>query len=395
MKGDGGLGYPKIKHAMLCRILVYLVVIGGFSLPVAIAFSLDFLSDDLKMLMLMVTIIGLGIYIWKNLVVLMGMDLYLAMIHCHQTARKFFVLRDSFSSKKAKKRLSHFGRSFSVSSHSPQPEIFRYRKIKSMTMYADHIEKYLLVFCHDFLDKEAYLSVIASAKANVRIFEEKNKFLQKGRSTKKQTSDRVTVIVIFAKAAEDRFVREFTDDLCKKGSNDFDVSVLPCVVILDSHRCIFDSERLPYNGMKYPVKNRGIRMIRRYLFGGFFPYSISTAEFEPLPEYDEESSLWHFWRTLIKEERMENKSFKKNFKKMEHQEIRFDGDYIYLKWNDRGVWLAVKISEDQKLAEIDAVDMWIYPKTNKISKATIKEINDLIRSYFKERGYSVRFVKSE
>lgn len=390
------MGFPKIKHALLCRILVYVVVIGGFALPVVIAFQLNFLSDGMKVFVLMAALVGLLIYMFRNMVVLMTLDGMLGMMHYHFRARKFFALRDSFTVEKAEKRIARFGRSFNASSISPRPTVFRYRMSKSLTVFADRIEKLFLVYHVDRLDKDGYRSIITSAKANVRIFEEKNKSLRKKSSAGKPTLNRVTVIVIFSRKVDDILDRELLDLLDKGNGDGFDISVLPCVVDMDARKCTFDSMSDPYMGMQYPVKNRGIRMIRRYLFGGKFPYAISTEYLDSMADPEElDKSLWHFWYELIKENRLDEKRFKKLFKKMEHQEICFDGDYLYLKWGDRGIWQAVELDEDQKLAKIDAVEMWIYPKTNKVAKATIKEMNDLIRVYFKEQGYSVRFVRSE
>lgn len=392
------MGFPKIKYPLLCRIMVYVVVIGGFALPVIIASRLDFLSDGAKAFVLMASLVGFLIYIIKNFVVLMGMDLMLAMMRCFSRGRKFFVLRDSFTAEKAEKRISRFGKSFDAASLSPRPTSFRYRALRSQTVFADRIEKVFLVYHIDHLDKESYRSILLSAKANVRIFEEKNKASRKKPSGKKVKCDRVTVIVIFAKRIEDILDRELPELLPKNSGDGFDTSILPCVVDLNARKCTFDSVRIPYTGIKYPVKNRGIRMILRYLFGGKFPYAASTerveSDDEESPEYFEQS-LWKFWRELVKEDRLENRNFKRDFKKMEHGELRFDGDYLYLKWNDRGVWQVVKLDEEQKLAEVDAVEMWVYPKSNKIAKATIKEIHNLIRSYFRERGYDVRFIRPE
>ena len=129
------MGFPKIKYPLLCRIIVYVVVIGGFALPVIIASRLDFLSDGAKAFVLMASLIGFLIYIIKNFVILMGMDLMLAMMHCLSRGRKFFVLRDSFTAENAEKRISRFGKSFDAASLSPRPTAFRYRALRSQRGY--------------------------------------------------------------------------------------------------------------------------------------------------------------------------------------------------------------------------------------------------------------------
>ena len=77
---------------------------------------------------------------------------------------------------------------------------------------------------------------------------------------------------------------------------------------------------------------------------------------------------------------------------MAHKEIIFDDGYVYLKWEDKGIWVSVEIDEKTKIAEIDAIDSWYYPKQNKIAKTTIKEMKDIINSYFAELGYTTKFI---
>ena len=77
---------------------------------------------------------------------------------------------------------------------------------------------------------------------------------------------------------------------------------------------------------------------------------------------------------------------------MAHKEIIFEDDYLYLKWKDRGVWLSVDLNEEQKTAEIAAIDTWDYPKANKIAKGTIQELKCLIDVYFGQLGYTVQYI---
>ncbi len=43
-------------------------------------------------------------------------------------------------------------------------------------------------------------------------------------------------------------------------------ALLPCVIDLEEQICTFDSMRMPCTGFQYPIKNRGIKIIRKYLF---------------------------------------------------------------------------------------------------------------------------------
>ena len=88
--------FPKLKHALLCRILVYVVILGGFIAPMIIVANLKFVPEAAKVIVGIGLAVGLLIYLLKNFVLLMAMDVGLAMLHCHNTARKHFVLPKSF-----------------------------------------------------------------------------------------------------------------------------------------------------------------------------------------------------------------------------------------------------------------------------------------------------------
>ena len=42
--------FPRLKNALLCRILVYVVVIGAFAVPAVIVVKLPFVPDGIKAL---------------------------------------------------------------------------------------------------------------------------------------------------------------------------------------------------------------------------------------------------------------------------------------------------------------------------------------------------------
>ena len=77
---------------------------------------------------------------------------------------------------------------------------------------------------------------------------------------------------------------------------------------------------------------------------------------------------------------------------MQHKEIIFEDDFIYVKWEDRGILTAVSLDEQKKIAEIDTIEFWEYPKKHKIAKKTKAEIENMISEYFSERGYSCDFL---
>ncbi|MBQ8358568.1 MAG: hypothetical protein IJX37_01450, partial [Oscillospiraceae bacterium] len=77
------MNFPRLKNALLCRILVYVVVLGGFIAPLIIVVSLKFVPEAVKVIVGIGLVVGLLIYLLKNFVLLMAMDVGLAMLHCH------------------------------------------------------------------------------------------------------------------------------------------------------------------------------------------------------------------------------------------------------------------------------------------------------------------------
>ena len=386
---------PKLKNALLCRILVYVVVLGGFIAPIIIVANLKFVPEAVKVIVGIGLAVGLLIYLLKNFVLLMAMDVGLAMLHCHNTARKHFILPESFSEQKVERRINRFGKKYEPSAISPRPETHRYKSNAPMTIYSSGIEKIIATYRIDFLDKSQYQLIVNSATANSKALKGKKKHRFLDKSQKSSPLNRATIIVIFAKQVDEKMRNSLFDVVCKNGGDGFDTAILPCVVDLEKQVCTFDSMRMPYTGLQYPVKNRGIKIIRKYLFNNKFPFADSPDMLDPIKDMDPEQSLWDFWKTMKSELVSDDKNMKKRFEKMKHGDIVFEDGYIYLKWEDHGLWISVELNEELRTAEIDPIDSWDYPKSNKIAKTAIKEIKTLLNTYFAGLGYTTKYISYE
>ena len=383
---------PQLKNALLCRILVYAVVLGGFIAPIIIVANLNFVHETIKIVVGIAFAIALLVYLIKNFVLLMAMDIGLATLHCNNTARKRFALPRLFAVKKVENRILKFGKPCSPIAISPKPHLLQYKSNAPLTIYSSGIEKVIAVYYIDLLDKKQYHSIITSATANSNSLKGKKKHQFLDKSQKKSPLNRVTVIFIFAKQVDPDFQDNLFKAVCQNGGDGFDTATIPCVVDLETQRATFDSMRIPYAGFQYPVKNRGIKLIRKCLFNGKFTFANSPDAVDPIKDIDPEQSLWSFWRNMKKELISDEKEAKKRYENMAHKELIFDDGYVYLKWEDKGIWVSVELDEETKFAEIDEIDSWYYPKQNKIAKTTIKEIKGIINSYFAELGYTTRFI---
>ena len=384
--------FPKLKNALLCRVLVYVVVLGGFIAPIIIVANLNFVHETIKIIVGIILAIALLIYLIKNFMLLMAMDIGLATLHCNNTARKRFALPLSFAVKKVENRILKYGKPCSPIAIVPSPHMLQYKSNAPLTIYSSGIEKVIAVYHIDLLDKNQYHSIINSATANSNALKGKKKHQFLDKSQKKSPLNRVTVIFLFAKQVDPNFRDNLFKAVCQNGGDGFDTATIPCVVDLETQFATFDSMRIPYAGFQYPVKNRGIKLIRKCLFNGKLTFANSHDAIDPIKDTDPEQSLWSFWRNMKKELISDEKETKKRYEKMVHKELIFDDGYIYLKWEDKGIWVSVEIDEKTKIAEIDAIDSWYYPKQNKIAKTTIKEMKGIINSYFAELGYTTKFI---
>ena len=384
--------FPKLKNALLCRILVYVIVLSIFIIPIVIIATLDFVPEAIKALAVIGFLVALLVYIIKNFALLMGMDIVLTTLHCNITARKRFALPKRFSVKKVERRISKFGRQYSPIAISPRPNALQYKSSASLTVYSSGIEKVLIVYHIDLLDKSLYHMIINSANANSRSLNGKKKHLIIDKAQKDEPLTRVTVSFIFANQIDPDFRDDMFKAVCQKGGNGFNTANIPCIIDLETGFATFDSERIPYIGFIYPAKNRGIRLVRKILFNGKLTFSSSPDMLDPIKNVDTEQSLWSYWRSTKKEEILDDKETRKRFEKMAHRELIFDDGYVYLKWEDKGIWVSVELDEETKVAEIDMIDLWDYPKSNKIAKATVAEIKSLISTYFAELGYTTKFL---
>lgn len=384
--------FPRLKNPLLCRITSYIVVIGGFIAPIIIIFNLDFIPEIIKMLSFIAFMTGLLVYMIKNFALLMAMDGFLAMLNCYKKARKYFILPDSFSVKKCKKRIAKFGKKCEPIKKYPLPEILRYKSSPPISAYTKSTEKIFAVYSTNFLDKDTYLSIVSSARANSKILKGKKKHIFLDKQQKKSPIKQATSIVIVADKVDENFQNILCDTVCKNTGDGFDVSALPCIIDLKNKICTLDSLEFPNTG-SFPIKNRCIKMIKRYIFGGRFPYKKST---EMLPQKDDDfdlnDSLWEFWRKTKKELIIDEKDRQKRFKNMHHGEIILEDDYIYIKWNEHAIWLSAEINDNEMTVEIDEIEYWDYPKENKISKADIRNLKNLINSFFDEKGYTVKYI---
>ena len=260
--------YPKIKNALLCRILIYIVVIGGFLFPIIPVCLIPFIPEGAKVIISFALVVALLIYMIKNFVTLMTMDAMLAFINGFRNARTQFDLPDNFGTKKICDKISHFGKTCVSQPLYPQPDMLQYKFKTSWEIYSKGTEKVITTYQVEHLDKELYSKIFNSAKRNSKALIGTKKPLFLDKEQKKAPLKRITVVFIFAQTIEEKFRSDMYDTLCKQNGDEIDDCYLPCVIDLERKLCSFNSMKFPELGLGHHAINIGIKFICKTIFGG-------------------------------------------------------------------------------------------------------------------------------
>lgn len=387
------LKHPKLKHPLLCEVVLMLMIWSPVVLVIAVA-ACEFLPDALYLLLLFGTLAVSMVLLFRNMPLIWGTGIMLDLIRCRQTARKQYDLPAAFAEEKLMHKVCRFGQHCEPLPLRPQPAELRYRFQSSWVNYARGYEKIIALYRVDVLNKATYQDILNSARANFRTLEgqKKPRFLDK--QQKKSPLHRVLMVLICAGRTDDAWTDVF-EQIQKQAGDGFETIILPCILELSRKICIFDGERIPYM-IAYPMKNRGIRLIRRMVFGGRLPLKGNECYLDPIPNYDPEQSLWNFLCDLRKESGMADTNIKKQFASMKEREVYEDEDgYIYVRWGERGVMQMVEKNADTNIVSVDAVMEWIWPKNNLMKKEDIRAVKQCISTYYFGQGCTVQFDEPE
>lgn len=388
------MNHPKLKHPRLCRFLTYVVVLGCGLLPIVAVFSLP-VPDIVRVIVLLGSLIGLLIYLFRNFFVLMSMDMALALLSCYRTARKQYTLPHGRSAEAIRRSIVRYGMQCEPSPIQPQPAALRYKFSSPMTVYSRGIERVVAAYEADLLDKDTYRDIFRSAKTNSKALMGKKKAVFWDKAQKKQSLHRVTIILILAHKVDPQMTCDLYELVCKQCGDENADCMIPCVVDLEHHTCVFNCVRVPYVGYGYAVKNRGIRIIKQRVFGGKLNLKGNAQFLKPGRDINPEDSLWDFWRGLHHQLIGADRETKRRFEAMSEREICVIGEILYLKWDLRGICQAVQLDTGNNTAKVQSVSNWAYPKAQPIGKKIIQKMEDHISAYYAKQGYAVEFVDIE
>lgn len=107
-KKDFMMNQPKLKYPRLCRILTYVVVIGAGMLPIILVFQFP-VPDGVKVVVLLASLCGLLVYLIRNFLVLMMLDMTLALLSCYRAARSRYPLPPHRSAEAIRSSILRYG----------------------------------------------------------------------------------------------------------------------------------------------------------------------------------------------------------------------------------------------------------------------------------------------
>lgn len=391
--------FPQLKQTLLCKIFLCLMMLkyAIFGILVGI---LRVIPDNAKVFLIVGAFVLTLVDMFRNFAFYLTTEMTLEVLHCLLTGGWEFSLPQAFSAQELVQRCGSFGRAYEPAVLAPRPAMLRYRSGRPAQMFASGIEKIIAVYPVAMLDEDTYRRIHASAAQNAKALKGKKKHILLEKPQRKAPIDQVTVALIVADQVEEAFRSKLKNVASKQVGDGETVSMIPCVVDLEKQRCIFDSTREVFLDGHYPVKNRGIRLIKRYLFRGglrligdsndFLKNEAASAE-NGEEEKILEMSFWEFTRMAKKEMAGCDEEDEKRFKQMKHREIVVEGEYLYLKWEQSGIWTALEMDEKARTVKLDPIVSWYYPRARKIDKETVKKLKKEIGAYFAGEGCTVKY----
>lgn len=391
--------FPQLKQTLLCKIFLCLMMLKYAIFGILVG-TLSVIPDNVKVFLIVGACILTLADMFRNFAFYLTTEMTLEVLHCLLTGGWEFSLPQAFSAQELVQRCGSFGRAYEPAVLALRPAILRYRSGRSAQMFASGIEKIIAVYPVAMLDEDTYRRIHASAAQNAKALKGKKKHILLEKPQRKAPIDQVTVALIVADQVEEAFRSKLKNVASKQVGDGETVSMIPCVVDLEKQRCIFDSTREVFLDGHYPVKNRGIRLIKRYLFRGglqrigdsndFLKNEAAAAENGEEKEVLE-MSFWEFTRMAKKEMAGCDEEDEKRFKQMKHREIVVEGEYLYLKWEQSGIWTALEMDEKARTVKLDPIVSWYYPRARKIDKETVKKLKKEIGAYFAGEGCTVKY----
>lgn len=392
--------WPKLKHPLLCNV----VLVGSVMAPPMLSLFLPALPVAAYIPPILLAVIILSPWIgalWfmiSHFAILMMTSMCLEMYQAYLHGRRHFTCSKNGKDpatirKRILRRVGRFGSPYEVKAVPPELLIIRYKNSPSATVYFHRIEKLLLVYEVEELDKDTLRKLWQSAHAITNIIGREQKPLyRKPRGHSKDNSVSVAAVILANTVSPD-----VAADLAETEAKMEDRHVLFCAVELSTAKYYFDNQKEPFL-FHYPTKNRVVNLVHRRVFGGRVPLR-SNPHMLPAPmwlerdHFDPEDSLWSLMARAQKELKGIGRIEKKRFQEMQEGTVILDDGWLYCKLGERVSTMMVDDDENdpQKKQVILSLN-WSYPKSNRISKKDNATIRALTEEFLRGQGFGVTFV---
>ena len=290
-------------------------------------------------------------------------------------------------------RTERFGAPYEVKAVPRELVTLRYKNTLSATVYYHRIEKLLLVYEVEELDKDTLRKLWQSAHAAANVIGREQKPLyRKPKGHLKDNSVSVAAVILANTVSPD-----VAAELVEPRMDADDRSVIFCAVELSAGKYYFDNQKEPYL-FAPPVKNRTVRMIRRTVFGGRIPlrdnpHMLPAPQWMKRDDIHPEESLWSFMRRMQKDLKGLSHKEKKMLREMPADTVLMDGDWLYCKIGERVSMMMVEDDEaTPQKKRVILSENWYFPKSNRISKTNNAAIRRLSEEFLRNQGFEVTFV---
>ena len=395
--------WPKLKHPLLCNI----VLVGSVMAPPILFMFLPALpiAELIPPILLAVIILSPWVLaLWfmiSHYALLMATSMCLELYHAHLQGRRFFTCPRNGTDpasirQRILRRAKRFGSPYEIKTSPRELLTLRYKNSPSATVYYNRIEKLLLVFEMEGLDRDTYRRLWQSAYAITNVIgREQQPLHRKPKGHLKDNSVSVAAVILASTVSPD-----VAAELVEPRMDADDRSVIFCAVELSAGKYYFDNQKEP-DLVAPPVKNRTVRLMRRTVFGGRIPlrdnpHMLPEPQWMNRDEIHPEESLWGFMRRMQKELKGLSRREKKMLREMPANTVLLDDEWLYCKIGDRVCMMTVEDDEtDPRKKRVILSENWYFPKSNRISKTNAAAIRRLTEEFLRNRGFEVTFEKPQ
>lgn len=378
--------FPKLKHSVLCQILLYLPAFSFF----LVIWLLSLLSKRMEIgwiaLLYPVSLVFSVWYLIAHFPLFLISDALFAYIRSWKRDRLVYRCpgepAEAVEARLAR-RCRLWGRRWKTSASDLN---VYYRHGVNWTSFWSGREKRIAICRTGHLDAASYRQLLGRARRELsRVPDGKHRLRRKAWS--KEPRVRAYVVVILADSVDE--AAKALPRMHDRAKDEF--YVLPCVVDCPAGACYLDVNREYFEaGMSgRPAKNIAAAMARRLVFGGILPKEDRGTQPEYDARFDPEMSLWEYARTIRKEMLDEDIESKKERKKMLRHlrdgEVRMGEGAVYCKLDGRlAEYVCLPDEDDDRLLTLLTDDCWYYlPEKNAVLTFFVPWLREIRRRKMK------------